>query len=115
MDEQILKLSTGPRVGGGGSTKRKTHRAGTKWLQLQKSPTVRTRVERKLMTEARAKYDESEGEEGKGGRVARRPPLDAVVSRVWRDGVPLIQLPTMQDSGVAVIGSPRTSPKGGGT
>ena len=61
VDEQIFKLSTGPRSGSGRGTKKRTHRYGTKWLQLQKPPTVCARIEKKLMTEARAKYDENEG------------------------------------------------------
>ena len=65
VDEQIVKLSTGPRGEGGRCTKRRTHRYGTMWLQLQKPPTVHSRIEKKLMTEARAKYDENEGKEEK--------------------------------------------------
>ena len=63
VDKQIFKLSTDPRGSSGGDTKRRTHRYGTKWLQLQKPPTVRARIVRKLMTEVRAKYDENKGEE----------------------------------------------------
>ena len=63
VDEQIFKLPTGPRSRNKCGTKRRTHRYGTKWLQLQKPPTVRARIEKKLTTEARAKYDLNEGEE----------------------------------------------------
>ena len=71
MDEQIFKLSTSPRVSGGGGIKRRTHRYSMKWLQLQKPPIVRARIERKLMTESRAKNDknEGEGEKGRDGRT----------------------------------------------
>ena len=66
MDEQIVKLSAGPKGEGGCGIKRRTHRYGTKWLQLQKLPTVRARIKKKLMTEVRAKDDEKKGEEEKG-------------------------------------------------
>ena len=60
VDEQIFKLSTDPRSGKKGDTKKRIHRYGTKWLQLQKSPTVRAKIERKLKTEVRVENDEEE-------------------------------------------------------
>ena len=63
VDEQTFKLSTGPRSGKNGDTKKRIHRYGTKWLQSQKPTTVRTKVVRKLKTEARTKNDEKEEEE----------------------------------------------------
>ena len=63
VDEQIFKLSTGPRSGKKGNTKKRIHRYVTKWLQLQKPTTVRSKIERKLKTEARVKNNEKEDEE----------------------------------------------------
>lgn len=67
IDEQIVKLSRGPRSNGVCGNNRRTHRYGTKWLQLQKLPTVRERIIKKMKTEARAKDDEEKGEEDKEG------------------------------------------------
>ena len=62
IDEQIVKLSRGPRSEGGRGNNRRTHRYGTKWLQLQKLPTVCEKIIKKIKTEARAKDDEEKGE-----------------------------------------------------
>ena len=87
VDEQTMKFSTGPRMGSGKNVKRKVHRAGTKWIRLQKLPTVRARDEMKLKTEERTKYGESEKEEEKEGRKRRegkRPPLDAAIPEIGK-------------------------------
>ena len=75
VDEQIFKLSTGPRSGKNGDTKKRIHRYGTKWLQSQKPTTVRTKVVRKLKTEARTNNNEKEEEEEdkQNGQQANSP------------------------------------------
>ena len=34
VDEQIMKFSTGPRMGSSKTVKNKVHRAGTRWMQM---------------------------------------------------------------------------------
>ena len=65
IDEQIVKLSRGPRSNGECGKKRRTHRYGTEWLKLQKLPTVRERIIKKMKTESRAKNEEGKGNEDK--------------------------------------------------
>ena len=65
IDEQIVKLSRGPRSNDKCGKNRRTHRYGTKWLQLQKRPTVREKIIKKMKTEARTKDGEEKGEEDK--------------------------------------------------
>ena len=82
VDEQTMKFSTGPRMGSSKTVKKKVHRAGTRWIQLQRLPTVRAKEEKKLKMKERMKDDESEKEEVKErrkGNEEKYPPLDAAI------------------------------------
>ena len=112
VDKQIMKFSTSPRMGSSNISKNRLHRAGTRWLHVQKQPTIRMKEERKLKTmddrnelvactgaaryrdednrEAKMKDDKGVKEE-EGARRKRSketfPPLDAAISGMG-GGVP---------------------------
>ena len=71
LDEQTYKISRGPRRGVGRKNNRRVQRYGTIWLQLQKMPTTREKILKKMKTEARAKEEEQDEEENRNKEDAK--------------------------------------------
>ena len=82
VDELTMKFSTGPRMGSSKTIKKKVHRAGTRWMQLQRQPTVRSKEEKKLKMKEwmkEVKSNEEEEKERRKGNKEKYPPLDAAI------------------------------------